>query len=149
MFICLYSSLITPSPPPPHHTVTSTPHIPPILQESFVRARSWVQELQRYAKPNIIIALAGNKADLAGGRTLDFEVIQWLCYVSDLSPPPTLSPTFSPSLSSQVAQLYADENELLFMETSAKTDMNVSDIFTAIGDHQHQQQWTVFFPSIS
>jgi hypothetical protein len=32
------------------------------------------------------------------------------------------------------AQTYADENGLLFMETSAKTAMNVNDIFLAIGE---------------
>lgn len=30
--------------------------------------------------------------------------------------------------------MYADENSLLFMETSAKTAMNVNDIFLAIGE---------------
>lgn len=33
----------------------------------------------------------------------------------------------------QGAQVYADDNSLLFMETSAKTGMNVSDLFLAIG----------------
>ena len=32
----------------------------------------------------------------------------------------------------QEAQSYADDNSLLFMETSAKTSMNVNEIFTAI-----------------
>lgn len=32
------------------------------------------------------------------------------------------------------AQAYAHENGLLFMETSAKTAMNVNDIFLAIGE---------------
>lgn len=35
--------------------------------------------------------------------------------------------------SSQEAQTYADDNSLLFMETSAKTAMNVNEIFMAIG----------------
>lgn len=57
------------------------------------------------ASPNIVIALAGNKADLANSRTVDYEE----------------------------AKQYADENGLLFMETSAKTAVNVNEIFLAIG----------------
>ena len=34
----------------------------------------------------------------------------------------------------QDAQSYAEDNGLLFMETSAKTAMNVNDIFLAIGE---------------
>ena len=37
------------------------------------------------------------------------------------------------SLLLQDAQSYADDNGLLFMETSAKTAMNVNEIFLAIG----------------
>ncbi|XP_063953131.1 ras-related protein Rab-5B-like, partial [Lytechinus pictus] len=73
-------------------------------QETFGRAKTWVKELQRQASPNIVIALAGNKADLANKRMVEFEE----------------------------AQAYAEENSLLFMETSAKTAMNVNDIFLAI-----------------
>jgi GTPase SAR1 family protein len=65
-----------------------------------------VKELQRQASPSIVIALAGNKSDLAAKRMVEFEE----------------------------AQAYADENGLLFMETSAKTAMNVNDIFLAIGE---------------
>jgi len=72
--------------------------------DTFERAKTWVKELQRQASANIVIALAGNKADLASKRSLEFEE----------------------------AQAYADENSLLFMETSAKTAMNVNDIFLAI-----------------
>ncbi|KFO97531.1 Ras-related protein Rab-5C [Calypte anna] len=74
------------------------------IVDTFVRAKNWVKELQRQASPNIVIALAGNKADLATKRAVDF----------------------------QDAQTYADDNSLLFMETSAKTAMNVNEIFMAI-----------------
>ncbi|PRD34505.1 UNVERIFIED_CONTAM: Ras-related protein Rab-5B [Trichonephila clavipes] len=73
-------------------------------KDTFSRAKTWVKELQRQASPNIVIALAGNKADLAAKRAVEHEE----------------------------AQAYADENGLLFMETSAKTAMNVNDIFLAI-----------------
>lgn len=46
-----------------------------VLQESFARAKNWVKELQRQASPNIVIALSGNKADLASKRAVDFQVI--------------------------------------------------------------------------
>ncbi|KAF4012615.1 hypothetical protein G4228_003455 [Cervus hanglu yarkandensis] len=72
--------------------------------DTFSRAKNWVKELQRQASPNIVIALAGNKADLASKRAVEF----------------------------QEAQAYAEDNSLLFMETSAKTAMNVNEIFMAI-----------------
>eukprot|EP00128_Syssomonas_multiformis_P001077 Colp12_sorted_trinity150504_noHs@25975 len=72
--------------------------------DTFGRAKTWVKELQRQASTNIVIALAGNKADLAANRAVEYEE----------------------------AQAYAEENGLLFMETSAKTAMNVNEIFLAI-----------------
>ena len=39
-----------------------------------MRAKSWVKELQRQASPNIVIALAGNKSDLADKRLVEIEV---------------------------------------------------------------------------
>ncbi|XP_030239625.1 ras-related protein Rab-44 isoform X4 [Drosophila navojoa] len=73
-------------------------------QDSFQRAKTWVKELHKQASPNIVIALAGNKADLSNIRVVEFDE----------------------------AKQYAEENGLLFMETSAKTGMNVNDIFLAI-----------------
>lgn len=61
--------------------------------------------MQRQASPTIVIALTGNKTDQANKRMVEFEE----------------------------AQAYAEENGLLFMETSAKTAMNVNEIFLAIG----------------
>ena len=34
----------------------------------------------------------------------------------------------------QEAQVYAADNKLVFMETSAKTAMNISNLFLAIGE---------------
>lgn len=45
-----------------------------LFQDTFARAKNWVKELQRQASPNIVIALAGNKADLANKRAVDFQV---------------------------------------------------------------------------
>jgi len=72
--------------------------------DSFDRAKKWVKELQRQGNPNIVIALAGNKFDLAPKRKVEIEE----------------------------AQSYADENGILFMETSAKTAANVNELFVAI-----------------
>jgi len=72
--------------------------------ETFEKAKEWIKELQRQASPSIIIALAGNKADLSSKRKVE---------VGD-------------------AQAYADDNGILFMETSAKTAANVNEIFVAI-----------------
>nr|XP_009409801.1 PREDICTED: ras-related protein RABF2b-like [Musa acuminata subsp. malaccensis] len=71
---------------------------------SFTRAKKWVQELQAQGSPNTIMALAGNKADLVEARQVSVEE----------------------------AQTYAQENGLFFMETSAKTAINVNDIFYEI-----------------
>ena len=73
-------------------------------KETFQKAQTWIKELQRQASPNIVIALAGNKLDLAGKRAVSYDE----------------------------AKAYADECSLLFMETSAKTAANVMDIFTSI-----------------
>ncbi|KHJ88154.1 Ras family protein [Oesophagostomum dentatum] len=40
-------------------------------QESFQKAKNWVKELQRQASPNIVMALAGNKADMANRNAIN------------------------------------------------------------------------------
>ncbi|KAI0068001.1 ras-domain-containing protein [Artomyces pyxidatus] len=71
---------------------------------SLDKARNWIRELQRQADPSIIIALCGNKSDLAARRQVTQEE----------------------------AQKYAEEEGLMWAETSAKSGDGVADIFTAI-----------------
>ena len=74
---------------------------------SLEKARSWVKELQRQADPSIVIALCGNKTDLNARR----------------------------QVSQEEAKQYADQEGLMWGETSAKSGEGVSDIFTAIGEN--------------
>ncbi|XP_042037856.1 ras-related protein RHN1 [Salvia hispanica] len=72
--------------------------------DSFAKAKKWVQELQKQGNPNMVMALAGNKCDLEDKRNVTAEE----------------------------ARAYADENGLFFLETSAKTAVNVNDTFYEI-----------------
>lgn len=76
------------------------------MKDSFNGAKSWVKELQRRGDPNVVIALAGNKADLENKRKVQTEE----------------------------AQQYAQENDIIFMETSPKTALNVKNLFVEIGE---------------
>ena len=44
--------------------------------ESLGKAKTWVKELQRQGNPNMIMALAGNKADLGDARAVTSEEAQ-------------------------------------------------------------------------
>jgi len=46
------------------------------LQDTFGRAKKWLKELQRQASPNIVIALVGNKADLANKSMVEHDEAQ-------------------------------------------------------------------------
>ncbi|KAI5844550.1 ras family-domain-containing protein [Morchella snyderi] len=74
---------------------------------SLDKAKAWVKELQRQANENIVIALAGNKLDLASDHS-------------------------KRAVETAEAEAYAREAGLLFFETSAKTAENVKELFTAI-----------------
>ncbi|KAK9148902.1 hypothetical protein Scep_007659 [Stephania cephalantha] len=69
--------------------------------ESFERARKWVEELQRQGNPNLVMVLVANKVDLEANRKVETEN----------------------------SELYAHENGLLYIETSAKTAQNVNELF--------------------
>ncbi|OAF64900.1 Ras-related protein Rab-21 [Intoshia linei] len=73
-------------------------------ENTFYRAKVWIQELHKQASTDIVIALCGNKNDLVDER----------------------------EVSKEEALKYAQEENLIFMETSSKSNHNVTEIFANI-----------------
>lgn len=71
---------------------------------SFDKAKKWIAELKKGGRSDIVIALVGNKIDLPNRQVLE-----------------------------EVASEYASANGLLYMETSAKSNQNVKELFYLIG----------------
>ena len=74
-------------------------------EDSFTKAQNWVTELQQSGSQGMIIALAGNKADLAETQR---------------------------EVSASDAKAYANKHNLFFMEVSAKQAINVNGLFCSI-----------------
>jgi len=68
---------------------------------SFEKAKTWIRELQRQADPSIVIALCGNKSDLSPRR----------------------------QVTEDEAKKYAEEEGLMWSETSAKSGEGVKEVF--------------------
>ncbi|GAV53373.1 hypothetical protein ZYGR_0AI06570 [Zygosaccharomyces rouxii] len=77
--------------------------------QSFIKARHWVKELHEQASKGIVIALVGNKLDMIenGGER---------------------------KVAKEEAEKLAEEEGLLFFETSAKSGENVNEVFLGIGE---------------
>ncbi|RWS08387.1 Ras-related protein Rab-22A-like protein, partial [Dinothrombium tinctorium] len=75
-----------------------------VEQASFNAVRSWVRELQSHISEHIVIAIAGNKADLKDKREVPFKE----------------------------AKLFADSIDAIFMETSAQSAYNIKQLFLSI-----------------
>ncbi|EPE36734.1 P-loop containing nucleoside triphosphate hydrolase [Glarea lozoyensis ATCC 20868] len=99
---------------------------------SLVKAKHWVAELQRQASPGIVIALVGNKLDLTNesasssnnlGDDSEGDATEGEADDGDAR-----------KVSTAEAKSYAEEEGLLFFETSAKNGTNVSEVFTAIAN---------------
>ena len=109
---------------------------------SLVKAKHWVAELQRQASPGIVIALVGNKLDLcsesssgevetaAGGGEAETGADG---AETDVDGEPTETGD-ARKIPTREAKAYAEEESLLFFETSAKTGSHVADVFTAIAN---------------
>jgi GTPase SAR1 family protein len=115
-----------------------------LIKATFTKAKNWIRELQRQAPPHIVIALVGNKIDLCesissssaeqqqhqeeeGGQqesTLNDQQLQFADHVEHQDR----------EVSKEEASHYAAECALLFLETSARLNINVDKVFTEIGN---------------
>mmetsp|Transcript_6496 Transcript_6496/g.8662 ORF Transcript_6496/g.8662 Transcript_6496/m.8662 type:complete len:200 (-) Transcript_6496:164-763(-) len=68
---------------------------------TFTNVKQWLEEISRYASQTVAKLLVGNKSDLDSDRVVSY----------------------------QVAKDFADESQLAFIETSAKTGDNVKEAF--------------------
>ena len=112
---------------------------------SLIKARHWVAELQRQASPGIVIALVGNKLDLVedesdggvsssgagaaegGGQGSEGEANQ-----GEGANSGSQDDGKARKISTEEARAFAEEEGLLFFESSAKTGTNVGEVFSAI-----------------
>lgn len=97
---------------------------------SLVKAKHWVAELQRQASPGIVIALVGNKLDLTNeaGDATNAESEDGDADAAEGDDGDARK------ISTAEAKEYAEEEGLLFFETSAKLGTNVAEVFTAIAN---------------
>lgn len=111
---------------------------------SLIKARHWVAELQRQASPGIVIALVGNKVDLTQGEegaeggeddnTARSGEDEGTSRGEGGGPGEAVAEGNARKVTTKEARDYAEEEGLLFFETSAKTGLNVQEVFTAIAN---------------
>ena len=76
-------------------------------KNSFINAQKWLIELKQYAEPDCIILLVGNKVDLIENNE-------------------------KREISTAEAQNFAEENKLIFYETSALANLKVNEVFECL-----------------
>ena len=76
-------------------------------KNSFINAQKWLVELKQYAEPDCIILLIGNKVDLIENNE-------------------------KREISAEEAKNFAEENKLIFYETSALANLKVNEVFECL-----------------
>ena len=84
-------------------------------RQSYMNIHRWLSDLRQSAPAEIVIILIGNKIDLVDGENLR-------------------------KVTYEEAQQYANENGLLFFETSAISKQNVSDTLLAMAESIEEKQ---------
>ena len=75
-------------------------------RDSFTNVSTWVEDCKNQSPKTIFMALVGNKSDLEDKRAVSYEE----------------------------GKDFADKNEMMFFETSAKSGVNVDEIFSQTAD---------------
>jgi len=75
-------------------------------EDTFKGAKTWVSEIKKKSN-NCLILLVGNKVDLTNNRKVDIHMVKE----------------------------YVESNSLIYIESSAKTGLNVDKIFTTIAEN--------------
>lgn len=70
-------------------------------RDTFENLKTWLQDVREHANPNTVVTVVGNKSDLESKR----------------------------QVSREEGEQFAKENDLFFMEASAKSAENVEDAF--------------------
>jgi Ras-related protein Rab-22 len=74
-------------------------------KQTFLTVKKWIKELQQKGPPDVLIAIVGNKQDLEDRRKVSYNQ----------------------------AKAYAAEINAFFIETSAKKNININELFINIG----------------
>lgn len=110
-------------------------------RESFEAISMWLSELRQFCDPNIVIALVGNKIDLENhfipvNPVNHFIPVNSVNHVNPVSHIDQYFPIMNVNkqrvVSYEEGKAFAEQNNLLFFETSAKTGHNIELCFTQI-----------------
>jgi len=83
-------------------------------KDSFgARVEEWLREIRNYTPDNTPIVFVGNKCDLVDKRVVD----------------------------TSAAKAFAEKNKLIFLETSAKTNINVNEAFMTLAELVVEQKF--------